>query len=335
MMNIAVAINQPYIRYAYVMLTSVLEQHRDESVTVCILHSGIPEKELEIYEKLAEKYGQTIRCLSVTEDLFPKELPCSEKWPIEIYYRLALPFLLPDETERILYLDADIIVNRPLTELYELALGENLFAACPDISDGNLSDLQKELFAEYLKEPDFHYYNSGVLLMNLDGLRKSYTLEGLVEKALELQDQLSAFDQDLINYMFHGKILMQDPGRYNHFARIGYLRGIGYEELLQNQVAIVHYSGPKPWSAINLRTNVEKLWWDYAKKTPFYQELLEELLYDEMEAGYRSTNEFRYQNMLCEEAERENKCLREREKELLTVMEESRKLIEQLSGKHI
>lgn len=329
-MNLALAINEPYLRYAYVMLTSVFENHKEEAVSVFLLHGGIAEEKLHIYDELAERYGQSIRCLAITEELFPKTLPSTEKWPLEIYYRLALPFLLSEE--RILYLDADIIVNRSLKPLYETELSGALLSACPDISDGNLSELQNQLFHNLMQEADFHYYNSGVLLMDLAGIRREFTLEALIGQVFTLKDLLSAFDQDLINYVFHGRILPQDASVYNHFARIGYLRGIGYEEIMAGNTAIVHYSGPKPWSAVNLRTNVEKLWWDYAKKTPFYRELLEELLYAEMDAGYRSTNEFRYQELLLTDVQNERDRLKKREQELLLVMEESRKLIEKLSG---
>lgn len=330
MMNFAVAINDGFLRYAYVMITSLLENHKGREVTVYVLHRGIDREKLFVFEKLAKQYDQTIHCLEIREDMFPGELPCSEKWPVEIYFRLALPYLLPKE-ERILYLDADVIVNQSLSELYETELEGHLLAACPDVSDGSLSDLQKELFRDYLDEEGFHYYNSGVLLMDLEGIRREFSFEYLIDQAFLLQEKLSAFDQDLINFVFRSRILELEAARYNHFARIGFLRGIGYEEILERRIAIIHYSGPKPWSAVNLRTNVEKLWWVYAKMTPYYREMMEELLYAEMEKGYQSTNEFRYQTILYEESEREKEHLKAREKELLEVMEQSRRLIEKLS----
>ena len=50
--------------------------------------------------------------------------------------------------------------------------------------------------------------------------------------------------------------------------------------------AIIHYTGFKPWDSGNCHYDIEKLWWEYAKKTPFYQELLEEFLDNTMTDTY-------------------------------------------------
>lgn len=81
-----------------------------------------------------------------------------------MYYRLLAPHLLPSSLPRVLYLDPDILVINPLTPLWETELQGNLFAAA---SHTTVNDLVNGINRIRLKT-DQDYYNTGVLLMDLD-----------------------------------------------------------------------------------------------------------------------------------------------------------------------
>lgn len=70
--------------------------------------------------------------------------------------------------EKLLYLDADILFNRDLRELYDTDVEDYEYAAAPDH------------YGKYLIHP--HYINAGVLLLNMKRIRRT----GLLEKAREL-----------------------------------------------------------------------------------------------------------------------------------------------------
>ena len=87
-----------------------------------------------------------------------------------IYYRIFLPEMFP-QYDRALYLDSDIIVLADVADLFNTDLEGNPIAACLDMSTfGN------PLFARYFKDAigitTKQYFNSGVLVMNFDQLRK-------------------------------------------------------------------------------------------------------------------------------------------------------------------
>ena len=223
-MNIVIALNRSFLRYGYVLLTSVFENNSMADVTVYVLYRGIMKEEFEPYDDLAAEYGRQVIPIEVGEDMIPSDLPHTAKWPIEIYFRLALADILPQEVERVLYLDTDVIVDGALKELYEVDFGkgdeECVIAGCPDISDGNLSDIQNRLFADMLPDPKFHYINSGVIVLNLKSLRKQYHAKMLIDKISELKEYLTAFDQDLINYVFYGKMALafwETKKKYQHY----------------------------------------------------------------------------------------------------------------------
>ena len=57
------------------------------------------------------------------------------------------------------------------------------------------------------------------------------------------------------------------------------MKKMTYEQVKESAY-IIHFAGDKPWNSENVHFDIEKLWWDYAKTTPFYLELLEEFLLD-------------------------------------------------------
>ena len=89
-MNVAIALNQKYFYYTYVMLTSLYENNQDSCVHTYILHSDLSLDLLKAFGELAEKYGGQIHELKVDRTMFPENLPINEQWSLETYYRLVL-----------------------------------------------------------------------------------------------------------------------------------------------------------------------------------------------------------------------------------------------------
>ena len=79
------------------------------------------------------------------------------------------------------------------------------------------------------------------------------------------------------------QVKIMDVLKYNLFAKWAYNNDVHYQEV-KEQVTIVHYIGYKPWSGDCVHFDIEQLWWDYAKMTPFYVELIEEFLHETINA---------------------------------------------------
>lgn len=60
---------------------------------------------------------------------------------------------------------------------------------------------------------------------------------------------------------------------------MAYNNGIHYEDV-KKETTIVHFAGMKPWEGEYVHYDIEQLWWDYARLTPFYTELMEEFIYN-------------------------------------------------------
>ena len=121
-------------------------------------------------------------------------------WPLICLQRLFLCDYLPKELNKILYLDCDIIARNSLKELYEIEFDkEEYCAAVPDC----VSDICRNNIGIDNRS---NYYNSGVVLINLELWRKENVAEKFMTIMYENEGKLQYPDQDIINIAFKNKI---------------------------------------------------------------------------------------------------------------------------------
>ena len=164
-----------------------------------------------------------------------------------ILFRLGLAELAPADCKRIIYLDADLIPVDDIRHLWEVDLGGFAMGAVEDC----FVDPQAFAGKWLLNSVDASYFNSGVLLIDLEASRA----EGLFDRALEFVAQhgskLRFTDQDALNWAFAGRWLRL-PNCWNvqrHMVlpslilELPAIRRLGHA-----RPAIVHFTGPeKPW----------------------------------------------------------------------------------------
>lgn len=275
-MNIATALNSKYMRYTHVMLTSLFMNQPDAEIHVYLLHNDLTEQDQKYLSELAEAYSHTIHFLLIDNTMFSADLPTTSEWTIEAYYRLMLVDILPSDVDRLLYLDVDMIINKPLLEMYSTDFEGNLLCVCKDMGvDSTFPDIiRNEIFKEHIAN-GYVYFNSGMILWNIEKMRETYNFRYYMDVAKALNYQIFAPDQDLLNYIHWQEVKHLDEYQYNLFARMAFQYGIRYEDV-KKETTIIHYTGMKPWSGEYVHFDIEKFWWEYAKLTPFYHELLEE-----------------------------------------------------------
>lgn len=300
------------------MLNSVFVNNGNGDVTVFILHTDLTSEDMGLLSSLPNNYGGIIRYIYIDRQSLGGKLPTNTEWPIEVYFRLMIPDIMPADIDRVLYLDSDIIVNNSLNELYNTDFDGKLFVATQDVTCKNgFGDFRDELFREII-ESGHRYFNSGVMLWNVEGIRQAgYSFEVYTKLAKELNYQIVAYDQDLLNYVHCDQIKYVDGQKYNLFTLRAYQQGMRYEQLKES-VCIAHYAGTKPWQGMVLHYELEKLWWDYAIKAPFYHELMESFIKESiMNPSLYNTVIHYYQ---------ENT-------ELRSMLGKSKEIIEKLTGK--
>lgn len=170
-MNILFSINAKFIDLTKTCIRSIIRF--DKNIDFYILHHDLNQKHMD---DLRRSFLEcTFHFIEVKEEEF-KGFPISSRYPLEIYYRLFASDLLPKTLDRILYLDVDIVVIQSLRELYNMDFESNLYIASSHVNE-RMTHLNAKRLG--LKE-DVPYINTGVLLMNLELLRKQLNKQDIL-----------------------------------------------------------------------------------------------------------------------------------------------------------
>lgn len=242
------ALDANYLPQLRVLLTSIRLNNPGETFGLYLMHSGLPECELEGLERWCGEAGWEFHSVPVDAALFDGA-PVTAQYPREMYYRLLAGQMLPESLTRVLYLDPDILVINPLRELWETDMQGNMFAAAAHTGKTELANNVNRIRLG----TDHDYYNSGVLLIDLERCRSEVAPDELFAFVREHRRELVMPDQDLLNAVYGDSILPLDDALWNYDARNfnNYmLRSAGEQDMdwVMENTAILHFCGKaKPW----------------------------------------------------------------------------------------
>ncbi len=227
---------------------SIVKNGGGHSYTAYILHSDLDE---EAMDALRAASGEAVKCrfITVDPDLF-EGFPVSGRYPKQIYYRLAAPLLLPEELERILYLDVDTLIINPPDALYEMDFEGAYCVACTHTHEF-LTKVNQARLGIRKKAP---YINSGVMVLNLPALRKNLQISDVRDYVNEKKHTLILPDQDIITALYGENVKLADTMRYNLSDRILSFYNANPKnkplnlDWVRKNAVIIHYCGKnKPW----------------------------------------------------------------------------------------
>jgi len=236
-----------------VMIMSVCVNNPDVTITFHILHDdSVSDKDRsDLEDTIVGFKGKTIAFYAVDITRFPclQSVSLEYGYPLSAYYRLFLPELLP-AIPKVLYLDTDIIVRHSLMALWNTDIEDSAVGVEPD----GLEETKE--FYDRLEYPSrFGYFNSGVMLINLNYWRSHNLVPVFMDYLQKNAKKLLMADQDILNYLFKDcKITL--PITYNLTSgflwtepKYNYRK---YEkELLEarKDPVILHFAGCQPWIA--------------------------------------------------------------------------------------
>ena len=238
---IALASNERYFQGLYCAVASALSYlDSTRQVDLKVLDGGISKHSKDALCRLVGRYGKvvTLQFVAVDESLF-RDATLGPGKSHMTYCRTLLPRLL--DVPRLIYLDSDLLVFRDLSELFDLELpAGKILAAVPDSETLTLGDDSRTLASAMNLLDVGGYFNAGVLLLNLNELRK----QDLTEKSLGLFENWRGhyrfWDQSAINFLLHGRI-HELPEHWNRAAW-------RFDEQGDNTLdCVLHYTTSAPW----------------------------------------------------------------------------------------
>lgn len=274
--------NEVYAPFCAVAITSLIRHSsRNRKYKIYLLTHDMREQTEAVIKNLARE--------NINIDIETKKIPTPCKLP-----PYAAKFYILDalkEIDKVLYIDSDMLLMEDVSTLYDEDLGNAWMGACRDYPLSARESPRREKHIQYLndigiKQPEEHYFNSGLMLLNLRSLREHHISAEACLKACE-KKLYTWLDQDVLNIFCYGHVkyfhfewnvmMVVNPYFFQKSDDASMLR-----EAYQSP-KIVHFASPqKPWNFLeNILGETKKIWemwkhdwWNIARESSFYEELL-------------------------------------------------------------
>lgn len=271
--DVVFAIDKNFIQHFCVALTSLLETNPGIVGRIFLINDIEDETLLNnTFSFFERKYGKGIKSLNLN-NAFAKDFRIDGHITQATYYRIFLAELLPENVEKVLFLDADVIVNGNIDFFTKLDFQEkpemtyqefnpDFEPACCLFAVDNILDQNRERLKALGLSGD-KYFNAGVLFVNLRKWREKGITKKLLYVANRQKKDLKFHDQDVLNIVLENEWKEID-GKYNAI-NLEFSWNLNEME----EYSIIHFTNfPKPWHFKNTHP-FKKLYWIYLWKTPF------------------------------------------------------------------
>lgn len=270
--NIAFASDDNYAQHIAVVIASIMENTQD-AICFYIINDNISTEKIEKLKNTALNLKAKIEFIDVPQEKF-NDLYLSGHVSKAAYLRLALADILPNEINKIIYLDVDLLVYDDIKKLWDIDLQNLSLAAVPDfgiMTSKRLCRQKKQVLGLPVGKS---YFNSGVLVINLKEWRKrNYT-----KQILEMihNNSFPHHDQDALNKLFMNKWKSLDlrwniiPPVFNLFPKVLLNRKFRSNAIqAKKNPGIIHYAGRyKPWEFAQ-HVGFNDIYYKYLRQTAF------------------------------------------------------------------
>lgn len=270
MIDVACAADAGYLPHAAAMVHSLLTADPPAEVRVHLLHPpALPLRDRRELTAMVSGLGASL-ALHEVADAVVAGLPEMGRISRVMWHRLALPAVLPD-VARVLYLDCDVLVRRSLAPLWELDLGGCAVGAVTNVFPPYLVHRP-----DALEMPRDAYFNSGVLLLDLDAWRARGESERIAAIVRTERERIVFPDQDALNLALWRDRLPLHP-RWNcqnailSFHTAEALLGAAMAADARADPAILHFEGgawAKPWHYLSDHP-YRQMYFDHRAQTPW------------------------------------------------------------------
>ena len=248
-MNVIYSSDENYAQHLCVSLVSLLENNKDvQPLHLFIISNGITETSKQNIVDTAKKYRRDLNWIDFSP--FKNKLTLDMEWPISIssYARLFIADMLPAWCDRAIYLDCDTVVCGSLSELWDIEMGTCSVGGVEDV-------VSSEFKGKIGMNPDAHYINAGVLLIDIAKWRAQETEKHFLAFIDGHEGRVAHHDQGVINGTLHQECLLLSPQynamtpffttKYNNLRSFYQLKHYYSQEDLQHAIeepVIVHYT---------------------------------------------------------------------------------------------
>ena len=268
--NIAYMVDNNYVPYMITSMHSAIKNKNKESVyNFYIIAENFSSENIEKIKKIKEN--------NVNIEIIParqKTLDYSHLGRFASFKIAMQKIFIPDylgDVDKVLYLDADTLIQKDLNKIYSTNMGGAYIGATKDGLMYQFPEHITEIGLDWRK----FYFNSGVMLLNLKDMRK----DAIIEKSITyFNTHYEVFgDQDILNVVVNDKVIPISY-RYNCNSTFfeekdaEFLSNFYNEKVYQtsrenyDNAVILHFAGHKPWTEWYTHSYLKPLWFEYYKE---------------------------------------------------------------------
>jgi lipopolysaccharide biosynthesis glycosyltransferase len=237
--------DQAYFDGLWVTLVSMLiHTNSDQTLDIYIFDGGIAILSKQKMEAEIRRLNKNVNIEWLFLDIEQfQALPPMENASLMAYARLLIPILVP--VPKVIWLDVDLFVKADIRDLWQIELSADyLMAACLEYPGGISNDISN--LSELDISGDTPYFNSGVLLMDNQGLREVGFTRSCIDYLTKHVGNYKWHDQSAINVVLVGKIL-QLPRKWNYLNSLIETPEDECNQLQQDSYIFHYLQRPKPW----------------------------------------------------------------------------------------
>lgn len=268
--NIVCTIDNNYVQHCAVMLASLFDNNPKLKFKIFIVTDGISSQNQTKLTEFLDSCNHFFSLITVDESIFINA-PVSQHISIAAYFRILIPELIDSNIDKVLFLDSDMVICRSITPFWNIDISQYSHAAVENPCTA--ADYKSNLG---MSEDSF-YFNSGVLLINLQMWRQLNVLQKSLEFINQYPEKIHYWDQDALNSVLENQWLKVESEWNAHTA---FFKTSNYEELgitsreyhqTRYNPAIIHFTGGgscKPWH-YNCTHPFKGVYYKYLSQTPW------------------------------------------------------------------
>ena len=260
-LHIALGFDDNYAMPAGVTISSVIQNTPNYNLHFHLFVDNVSPINIDKFKKInSSNVSITLYYLNSNFIINPKTLVLHIS-TVSTCIRFIMPKLLVSVTDKLIYLDSDVICLKSLAKLAEFNIDDYIAGVVSDTKD------MQQAISKMYDIDSTKYFNAGVLLINT----KKWCEEKISEKALTLINDGNIYkfaDQDVLNILLENKTLLL-PIKFNTKIKISI--DAHQEKEIRPYTVILHYiSQNKPWFKVYL----SKIFEYYLALSPWKDEQL-------------------------------------------------------------
>lgn len=261
-----------------------------------IVQAGIPRGRMDAATEWIRRYPNArLRFVDIdpmVEEFGRRYFITTREYSIAVFFRIFAPRIF-ERYDKVIYLDSDLVLFVDVSELFGIDLEGNEVGACHDYVSEHQCKVNpsvREFWRRELDmEPGGSYFCSSELVMDLKQMRENGSMAAMLEKIRHIRGSKLP-DQDVMNATMKNRVKfigdewncmdwMYDREEEASGFRLLDAKGLAMVRAARDNAKVLHFAEKKPWTLDYIGKNGD-LYWKYAAETPFYGDLLADLLHE-------------------------------------------------------